>query len=253
MKLWVYLHETVSLSSWICECLFMKLWVYLHEIVSVSSRNSECIFMKLWVYLHEIVTVSSWNCECITIHNLITSCAAIFQKSKSYLKIPGPRRLTWSNFHTEDPQSKVFFIKPHLTQYEYSDEATGLGEWRIKIRFLAGVSAAHSAPIRWMPKALSSKVKGPMFRTSGATPPVFHTLSCVRRESSIFTSTNTHQQVCIWSVLSVLFNDASNSQDCTAPVLRWMKEHGALVQWYWQGKTDVLGEEPAPLSYSFVF
>jgi hypothetical protein len=24
---------------------------------------------------------------------------------------------------------------------------------------------------------------------------------------------------------------------------RWMSEYGALVEWYWQGKTEVLGEE----------
>jgi len=23
---------------------------------------------------------------------------------------------------------------------------------------------------------------------------------------------------------------------------RWMNEYGALVEWYWQGKTEVLGE-----------
>jgi len=25
---------------------------------------------------------------------------------------------------------------------------------------------------------------------------------------------------------------------------RWMDEHGAMVEWYWQGKTEVLGEDP---------
>jgi uncharacterized membrane protein YpjA len=29
-----------------------------------------------------------------------------------------------------------------------------------------------------------------------------------------------------------------------------MNEYGALVEWYWQGKTEVLGEEPLPLSLS---
>ena len=27
---------------------------------------------------------------------------------------------------------------------------------------------------------------------------------------------------------------------------RWMNGYGALVEWYWQGKTEVLGEKPVP-------
>jgi len=26
---------------------------------------------------------------------------------------------------------------------------------------------------------------------------------------------------------------------------RWMNEYGAMVEWYWQEKTEVLGEKPA--------
>jgi len=29
---------------------------------------------------------------------------------------------------------------------------------------------------------------------------------------------------------------------------RWMDEYGALVEWYWQGKTEVLGENPVTVS-----
>ena len=28
---------------------------------------------------------------------------------------------------------------------------------------------------------------------------------------------------------------------------RWMNEHGAMVEWYWQGKIEVLGEKPVPV------
>jgi hypothetical protein len=28
---------------------------------------------------------------------------------------------------------------------------------------------------------------------------------------------------------------------------RWMNEYGALVEWYWQGKTELLGEKPVPV------
>jgi hypothetical protein len=28
---------------------------------------------------------------------------------------------------------------------------------------------------------------------------------------------------------------------------RWMNEYGALVEWYWQGKTEVLGEKTVPV------
>jgi hypothetical protein len=27
---------------------------------------------------------------------------------------------------------------------------------------------------------------------------------------------------------------------------RWMNDYGALVKWYWQGETEVLGEKPVP-------
>ena len=28
---------------------------------------------------------------------------------------------------------------------------------------------------------------------------------------------------------------------------RWMNEYGAMVEWYWQGETEVLGEKPVPM------
>jgi len=27
----------------------------------------------------------------------------------------------------------------------------------------------------------------------------------------------------------------------------WMNEYGAMVEWYWQGKREVLGEKPVPV------
>ena len=29
---------------------------------------------------------------------------------------------------------------------------------------------------------------------------------------------------------------------------RWMDEYGAMVEWYWQGKTEVLGETPTKIA-----
>ena len=28
---------------------------------------------------------------------------------------------------------------------------------------------------------------------------------------------------------------------------RWMDEYGAMVEWYWQGKPEMLGEKPVPV------
>ena len=30
---------------------------------------------------------------------------------------------------------------------------------------------------------------------------------------------------------------------------RWMNEYGAIVEWFWQGKREVLGEKPVPVQF----
>jgi hypothetical protein len=47
-----------------------------------------------------------------------------------------------------------------------------------------------------------------------------------------------------YGVLSLLFNDAHNCYVYTASVT---EECGTLVEWYWQGKTEVLVEQALPL------
>jgi hypothetical protein len=44
----------------------------------------------------------------------------------------------------------------------------------------------------------------------------------------------------------VLFNDAISCCIYVVSVVdEWVDEYGALLEWYWQGKTEVRGEEPA--------
>ena len=47
----------------------------------------------------------------------------------------------------------------------------------------------------------------------------------------------------------MLFNDAVNCyENSGAAVITSVIEYGATVQWYWQGKTEVPGEKPVPVS-----
>jgi hypothetical protein len=43
------------------------------------------------------------GCMCLFMHEY--SSIKIFQESRNHLKIPGARRMTWSKFHSEDPQT----------------------------------------------------------------------------------------------------------------------------------------------------
>ena len=66
--------------------------------------------------------------------------AHIFQKSKSHLKILGARRVTWSKFHTEDPQILGATILTYL-----------LTPWsRVLLEKLPGFAANQEIPrILW--------------------------------------------------------------------------------------------------------
>jgi hypothetical protein len=59
---------------------------------------------------------------------------------------------------------------------------------------------------------------------------------------------NIYGSVMTLSRVCMLFNDAVSGVDCIASVVDgWMNEHGALVEWYCLGETDILGGERVPV------
>ena len=60
-------------------------------------------------------------------------------------------------------------------------------------------------------------------------------------------SSNSYRDIWCYGFLclGVLFNDAVSGKGYLCSVGdRWRNEYGAVVEWYWQGKTEVFGETP---------